>query len=235
MNHADDLKLFATHPHPCSYLDDQEATTLFIDPEADVDIDLYSSLSGHGFRRSGNHIYRPYCQDCSACISVRVPVQRFNASRSQKRCLKNNTDLALIETQQPDVNEHYQLYERYINERHLDGDMYPPDKNQYLEFLNNPIGCTHYIEMRLENTLIGCAVSDRLTNGLSAIYTYFCPSQQQRSLGKFAILHQIQRTQELNLPYLYLGYWIKNCEKMKYKSDYRPLELLINQKWVTIT
>ncbi len=232
MSDGSDIKLYTTTPHACSYLDNKEATTLFIDPKAEIDADFYSGLAGHGFRRSGNHVYRPHCEDCNACISVRIPVKEFAFSRSQKRCIKRNSDLTFNVTQTPDTDEHFELYKDYINQRHSDGDMYPPEKPQYLEFLNNPFGCTHYIEMRLENELIGCAVSDQLSNGLSAIYTYFNPTYESRSLGKLAILHQIQRTKDLSLPYLYLGYWIKECQKMRYKSEYRPLELLVNNRWL---
>ncbi|HEY7771912.1 MAG TPA: arginyltransferase [Marinagarivorans sp.] len=233
MSDLSELKLFTTGEHDCSYLEDQKATTLFVDPAAALDTDTYSALSELGFRRSGCHIYRPHCYDCAACISVRVAVHGFSASRSQKRCIKRNSDLDITVTQQPNMDEHYPLYERYINARHADGDMYPPNRQQYLEFLNNPLGCTDYIEFRSAGKLIGCAVSDHLDNGLSAIYTYFCPEHTARSLGRFAILYQIERAKKLSLPYLYLGYWIKNCEKMNYKSQYQPLQLLINQQWMS--
>ncbi|WP_394203219.1 arginyltransferase [Marinagarivorans algicola] len=232
MNELANLKLYATAEHPCSYLKDQQASTIFIDPAANLDVNVYSALSELGFRRSGGHIYRPHCADCAACISVRVPVQAFALTRTHKRCLKRNSDLTITATAHPNIDEHYALYERYIHARHSDGDMYPPNRQQYIDFLNNPLGCTHYIEMRKQGKLIGCAVSDRLSNGLSAIYTYFCPTQTTRSLGRFAILHQIQKAQNLGLPYLYLGYWIRNCQKMTYKSEYQPFEKLIDRQWV---
>lgn len=226
------LKLYATGEHDCSYLPNQQAATVFIDPEATLDPEVYSALSELGFRRSGTHVYRPHCADCAACISVRIPVHAFMPNRTQKRCLKRNSDLTITTTATPNIDEHYSLYERYINERHSDGDMYPANRQQYTGFLNNPIGCTRYIEMRLEGRLIACAVSDTLSNGLSAIYTYFCPTQTHRSLGRFAILHQIKEAQKLGLGYVYLGYWIRNCQKMNYKNEYKPLELLINQQWI---
>ncbi len=233
MSDLSELKLFTTGEHDCSYIEGEKATTLFVDPAAPMERNLYSALSQLGFRRSGGNIYRPHCHDCAACVSIRVPVHSFIPSRTQKRCFKLNSDLAIETTQQPDINEHYALYERYIDIRHSDGDMYPPSRQQYLDFLNNPLGCTDYIEMRLKGELIGCAVSDTLDNGLSAIYTYFCPNQTTRSLGRFAILYQIEQATKLGLPYLYLGYWIKSCEKMNYKSQYKPLQLLVNQQWVT--
>lgn len=234
MSDLSELRLFTTQEHDCSYLTGEQATTLFVDPHAELDNDLYSALSDLGFRRSGCHVYRPHCADCSACISVRVPVHSFTPKRGQKRCLKANADLEITRTQTPDMDEHYDLYERYITERHADGDMFPPSKKQFLEFLNNPFNSTYYIEMRsAEGKLVGCAVSDQLAEGLSAIYTYFDPSETKRSLGRFAILHQIETAKQLGLRYLYLGYWIRQCQKMQYKSEYRPLQLLINQRWVT--
>lgn len=234
MSDLSELRLFATKEHDCSYLTGEKATTVFVDPHAELDNDVYSALSDLGFRRSGHHVYRPHCADCNACISVRVPVASFIAKRSQKRCLKANADLKIIRTQTPNTDEHYALYERYISTRHADGDMFPPSKKQFLEFLNNPFNATYYIEMRgSENRLLGCAVSDQLSEGLSAIYTYFDPDEEKRSLGRFAILFQIETAQKLGLRYVYLGYWIRQCKKMQYKSEYRPLQLLINQRWVT--
>jgi arginine-tRNA-protein transferase len=125
----------------------------------------------------------------------------------------------------------YDLYRRYINERHADGDMYPPDRDQYESFLNNAWDCTHYYRFYARNTLVAVAVVDVMTDGLSAIYTFFEPGQDRRSLGAFAILWQIEQARQMGLDHLYLGYWIKNCQKMAYKSDYRPLELYRNGQW----
>lgn len=235
MTNLAELKLFATRPHACSYLADQQATTLFVDPAATIDANLYTGLSQCGFRRSGSHFYRPHCEDCKACISVRVPVHSFNPNRTQRRCLKRNKDLEVQATSQPNIDEHYSLYERYIDARHKDGDMYPPTRQQYATFLNNPLNCTRYLEFRHNNKLIACAVSDTLSHGLSAVYTYYCPDETERSLGRLAVLHQIERAKNQALEYLYLGYWIKDSAKMRYKTEYRPLQLLINQQWVTAT
>lgn len=228
------LKVFATHPHQCSYLSEQQATTLFIDPDTYIDVDLYTALSEIGFRRSGPHVYRPHCQACTACTPARVPVTEFAASRQQRKTINRNRHLAVNEISSISGDEHYQLYQRYISQRHTDGDMYPPSKEQYDSFLLNSIGNTHYYEFRRDRQLVAVAVTDQMSNGLSAIYTFFDPKLERLSLGKYAILWQIQRARELNLPYLYLGYWIKNCRKMSYKTDYRPLQLLINNHWQTL-
>ncbi len=225
------IKLFATHPHECSYLPDRLATTVFIDPEEVIDKGLYQHLSTMGFRRSGAHVYRPNCENCNACIPVRVPVNLFLPNRRQKRCLKANKDVSIALSKTDDNDEYYSLYERYINARHKDGDMYPPSREQFSSFLTKEWGITVFIEMRLGEKLIGVMVCDQLNDGLSAVYTYFDPDYPKRSLGVFAILSEIHLAQELGLQYLYLGYWIKESPKMAYKSEYRPVELLVEKRW----
>lgn len=228
------LKLFATQPHPCSYLDNQEATTLFVDPEARVDRELYTQLSQLGFRRSGAHLYRPQCLRCQACISCRIPVSLFRPNRNQRRCWQKNQDLSLHLVTDIKTQEHYKLYSRYIEVRHQNGDMFPPSEEQYNAFLTSEWNLTHYIEFRHQQRLIGVAVCDHLNDGLSAVYTFYDPDEEHRSLGKFAILAQIEKARSLGLDYVYLGYWIKECEKMNYKIQYRPAELLINRRWMRL-
>ena len=234
MTTLSDLKVFTTHPHQCSYLEEQQATTLFIDPATDLDVQTYSQLADAGFRRSGPHIYRPNCGDCNACISVRVPVAEFKPNRNQRKIINRNSDLEAVEIDNIHSDECYQLYPRYICARHRDGDMYPPTPEQYESFLSNELGNTRYFGLLQDGKLVAVAVTDVLENGLSAIYTFFDPDQSKRSLGSYAILWQIKKGIELELPYLYLGYWIKQCQKMSYKSDYRPLQLLVNNRWVSI-
>lgn len=227
------LKLYATHEHPCSYLSDKAATTVFVDPNAAIGAEAYSELSDYGFRRSGQHVYRPHCKSCQACIPVRIPVSSFKPNRSQKRCLKRNSDLTMSCVEHINSEAHYQLYDRYISERHHDGDMFPPSRQQYSEFLSSEWGITRFLEFRRKDDLIAIAVCDQLTNGISAIYTFFNPDETQRSLGTYAVLQQIELAKQWQLPYVYLGYWIKDCGKMNYKSQYRPLQMYVNQQWIT--
>jgi len=226
-----DLKVYTTYPHTCSYLPDREATTLFIDPRQDIDQALYSRLSQLGFRRSGSHIYRPHCTDCRACIPARIPVERFQPDRSQRRIWRRNQDLLVMHSQDIRDEEAYDLYYRYIEQRHADGDMFPPDREQYLSFLNDPWQVTRYLRFYDGEQLVAVAVVDELEDGLSAIYTFFEPEQERRGLGVFAILWQIQRARDLGLAHVYLGYWIENCQKMRYKDRYQPLELLLDGRW----
>lgn len=225
------IKVYATQPHPCSYLDDQEATTLFIDPTAKINNDSYGDLSKIGFRRSGSHYYRPHCQSCNSCVPVRVPTQSFIPTRRHKRILSKNRDLKITEVAHIDSDEHYQLYEKYISERHSDGDMYPASEEQYRQFLVEENRFARYTEFRLGSKLIAVSVTDNLPDSLSAIYTYFDPEHEKRSLGSFIVLWLIQFAQEKQLHHVYLGYWIQECRKMSYKIDYRPVELRLNGRW----
>jgi len=229
-----DLKVYTTYPHACSYLEDQEATTLFVDPRQPVDQKLYSKLSVLGFRRSGNHIYRPHCAQCNACIPARIPVADFERSRAQKRTWDRNQDLRVICTDEINDDDAFDLYHRYISIRHADGDMYPPDREQYQAFLNSVWDCTRYFRFYDRARLVAVAVVDRLEDGLSAIYTFFDPAATRRSLGTYAILWQVEQARTAGLDYLYLGYWIRDCQKMSYKSDYRPLQMYTNSRWTTL-
>lgn len=226
-----DLKVYTTYPHRCSYLEDEEATTLFIDPRQPIDQALYTRLSLLGFRRSGAHVYRPHCRQCSACVPARIPVNMFRPNRTQRRTWRSNTDLSVVRTDSIADDDAYRLYHRYIVQRHADGDMYPPDRDQYQSFLSNAWDCTRYYRFHSDGRLVAIAVVDVMLDGLSAIYTFFDPDEQARSLGRYAILWQIETARSVGLPYLYLGYWIRNCGKMAYKSDYRPLELLLENRW----
>ncbi len=229
-----DLKVYTTYPHSCSYLREQEATTLFVDPRQNMDKSLYSKLSVLGFRRSGNHVYRPHCSQCNACIPARIPVQQFKPSRGQRRVWQRNRDLIVVATTDILDDEAFELYQRYICERHADGDMYPPDREQYQAFLNSVWECTRYYRFYDRGELIAIAVVDELEDGLSAIYTFFEPGAEKRSLGGYAIQWQAAKAAEMGLDYLYLGYWIRDCRKMAYKSEYRPLEIYMNSRWTTL-
>ncbi len=229
------LRVFATHPHDCSYLPSEQATTLFVDPAAAVDVHLYSQLSELGFRRSGPHLYRPHCADCNACIPARVPTARFQANRQQRRVWQKNQDLRVEDRIQIDGDEVYSLYARYIESRHRDGDMYPPSRQQFDSFLTREWETTHFYCFYDGDPLVAVAVVDVIDNGLSAIYTFFDPALGARSLGVYAILWQIEQAQRLNLGHVYLGYWIRQCRKMAYKIQYRPIELLVNGRWVAMS
>jgi len=227
------IKLYATAPHPCSYLAGRQATTLFVDPFYPLDTGVYSYLSRLGFRRSGAHVYRPECAGCQACIPARIPVRRFRPDRGQRRVWNRNRDLSVRCLRGVHPARHYALYERYICSRHRDGDMYPPDREQYESFLGCEWSDTWSYEFSLEGRLVAVAVVDRLDDALSAIYTFFEPGMDERSLGTYAILWQAQEAARLDLTWLYLGYWIEECRKMSYKGRFRPLEILRDGHWIS--
>lgn len=225
------LKFYATQPHSCSYLPDEQATTLFLDPSQPMNVQLYAELSDLGFRRSGDHLYRPHCQSCNACVPARIPVADFSPNRQQRKAWRRNADLQVQRVRPSFREEYYALYVRYIEQRHADGDMYPPSREQFSTFLVRDLPFCYFFEFRLEGRLLALAVADQLSSGLSAVYTFYDPDEERRSLGRYAVLWEIAECQRLGLASVYLGYWIKKCRKMNYKTQYRPLELLINQRW----
>lgn len=226
-----EIKVYTTFPHRCSYLPDREATTLFVDPRQKISESVYTELSQLGFRRSGDHVYRPHCASCNACKASRVCVERFAPSRSQRRVSKRNQDLRVEVRSHIDDDNVYALYQKYIELKHADGDMYPPDREQYRSFLNNGLGCTHYFCLYDNGALVAVTVADQMQDGLAAVYTFYDPEVEQRSLGTYAVLLQIQEARRLGLDYVYLGYWIRDCAKMNYKTRFQPLELLIDGVW----
>ena len=235
-SHLSDVKVFTTGPHGCGYLPGREATTLFLDPATPVDAPLYNQLSQIGFRRSGSHLYRPHCTRCKACVPARIPIARFQPRGSQKRTWQRNRKLLVSEVENISSGEYFDLYQRYIENRHRDGDMYPPLREQYDSFLTDAWGMTRYFRIELDGMLLGVIVTDQTPQSLSAIYTFFdpAPEQARRSLGTYAILWLIELARQLGLSYLYLGYWIRDCRKMAYKSEFRPLQLYRNGLWVTL-
>ena len=228
---AQPLKFYASEAHPCGYLGGETAVSLFADPQAPMDTRVYSLLIDHGFRRSGEHVYRPYCPDCQQCVPVRVPVEAFQPNRAQRRCRKRNADLSLRLVDKH-RDEHFALYRRYIRQRHPGGSMDDPDPARYRAFIDSSWCETLFYEFHLHGELVGVAITDRLEQGLSAFYTYFDPElSRQRSLGTLAILWQIEQCRRLGLPWLYLGYWIAGCAKMRYKIRFQPLQGLLGECW----
>ena len=154
------LKFYATQPHSCSYLPQEQATTLFLDPSQPMDVHVYADLSEMGFRRSGDHLYRPHCQNCNACVPARIPVAQFTPNRQQKRIFKRNADLQVRPAKPGFSEEYFDLYQRYIEQRHADGDMYPPSRDQFSTFLVRDLPFSRFYEFRLEGRLLAIAVTD---------------------------------------------------------------------------
>lgn len=225
------LSFFLTPAHKCGYMPGREAVTIFVDPRIRPNIATYTMLSQHGFRRSGDHVYRPKCAACNACIPVRIPVAEFQPRRIQRRTLSANHDLTVIPKAPVFQTDHFQLYDRYLAARHPGGSMENPDPDAYLDFLTATWADTMFYEFRLGPRLLAVSVVDHLLDGLSAVYTFFEPTLPQRSLGRFAVLKQIELARALGLRWLYLGYWIEECRKMVYKTEYQPLEYYVEGRW----
>lgn len=235
MNKPITLNLLRTEAHSCSYLDNLLAITEFVSPEHEVDLKTYQAINDAGFRRSGQHFYRPNCDSCSQCKPLRVLSKEFIPTKSQKRILRLNTNIEISVQEKPDADIYFDLYKSYILERHQDGDMCPPDREQFDNFICAAPGCTRFLEFRSNsNKLLMVAVCDFLPYGLSAIYSFFDPQEEQRSLGSYAILAQINIAKKMGLPYLFLGYWIEESPKMNYKSRFKPCEVLENGDWSPI-
>jgi leucyl-tRNA---protein transferase len=226
------LNIITTPSHQCSYLPNRVAATVVVDPMcSQKNILLYDKLSQQGFRRSGEHIYRPRCHNCDACIAVRIPVQQFKPRRSQRRVWRNNQDLTVKALPPEFKPEHYNLYLRYLMTRHEGEGMDNPTPKGYMQFLTSSWSKTVFYEFTLGKQIVAVAVVDQIYNGLSAVYTFFEPELKERSLGVYAILWEIEETKRLNLEWLYLGYWLKDSRKMRYKAEYQPLEYFYQGSW----
>lgn len=227
-----DLQFYITPPHDCSYLEKKSARMVFLDPTHRIDVVTISELSRMGFRRSGDFVYRPECHLCRQCLSSRVPVQDFSMNSAQKKAWKRNQDLVVKITPTSRANQtHYALYEQYIFERHADGDMFPPSQDQFDKFLVQSCTDSFFLELWKDDELLAVSTCDPLDDGISAVYTFFKPTENRRSLGVFAVLKQIEYAQNANLPYVYLGYWVPHSDKMNYKCQYTPFELLLDGQW----
>jgi len=222
---------FISPDQPCSYLDEPMARTLFVDPAATVSMKDYGHLLEAGFRRSGENIYRPACETCQQCIPLRIPVRKFNAKRNQRRNWKTNQDLSVAIIDSQFKEEHYQLYRQYMQSRHPGGGMDEDDRDAYQRLISSSWSATLLYEFRIAEQLVAIAVVDEFENALSAVYTFFTPAYPARSLGRFAVLYEIEQAKIAGKDWLYLGYWNPQCDKMSYKNEYQPCEIYQKAHW----
>jgi len=227
------FQLGITQSFPCNYLPNQHERLLVATDERLQNSEHYGWLMSQGFRRSGDQIYRPHCELCSSCKSLRVLVEDFVLSKSQKRNIKKNSHFIIkISTEKKTI--YYSLYEQYINTLHKDGTMFPATKDQYKSFISCNITEQLYIEIWDDNELISVAVTDVLKDALSAVYTFYHPDYNRYGLGVFSILNQLSIAKGMEKKFLYLGYQIDDCQKMNYKNRYHPHQVLIENSWKTV-
>lgn len=231
------MKFGVTQPFDCSYLPDRQEQLLVYIPEDKDHAKNYSTLIQSGFRRSGDQIYRPHCAQCNKCESIRVLVAQFTPSKSQKRILNKNTDINCQMVEHGSEyfaaqrDSYFALYSDYITERHQDGSMYPPQTQQFSDFIHSKWQSPLLLEAKIGEEVVAVAVTDKTESGFSAFYTFFNPHLASRSLGTYMILKQIEFCQMFNLTYLYLGYQIDECRKMNYKSAFSPNQRFNGEFW----
>ena len=223
------LDFYQDRLHPCSYLPGRQARNIYPDPLQPISNTLYSQLIQHGFRRSGEHVYRPYCPACEACVPVRIKVKEFHPNRSQRRCLRDNKTVKMTLHAAEYNQQHYDLYCHYLQSRHPGGGMDNPTPHSYQQFLTSSWSDTSYLEFFDGDQLLAVAVTDFVKDAASAFYTFFDPQLSDRSLGTLAILKQIELAQQQGRHYLYLGYWIEASQKMNYKIRFAALQYFDGQ------
>ncbi len=226
------IGFFTSPPHECGYLPDRSATTMFADPRIRLNQETYTWLSAHGFRRSGTHVYRPHCGSCKACRGARRDRRIPSRGGTIDAPSRDNADLEIRVAPGSFETEHFVLYERYLGARHPDSQMEATNPGAYMSFLTALWCETSFYEFRLDGELLAVAVVDQLDDGLSSVYTFFSPRHAERSLGRFAVLKQIEWARGAGLPWVYLGYWIDDCRKMSYKREYEPLEYFRDGTWL---
>ncbi|VAW20804.1 Arginyl-tRNA--protein transferase [hydrothermal vent metagenome] len=228
---AETAQFFLTAPSPCPYLEGKEERKLFTYLNGKRATMVHQTLSEHGFRRSQSLIYRPTCQGCNACQSARVVVKEFEARQRHRRVMKKNADLNVHIADPVASKEQYELFSNYLNHRHKNGGMAQMSFEDYEFMLEDTPVDSVVVEYRLPGSsdeagqLVAVALSDVMADGFSMVYSFFDPQLSERGLGNFMVLEHINRAARTDLSYVYLGYWVQQSPKMRYKAGFRPLEV----------
>ena len=225
-------QFFLTPGGPCPYLPGRTERKVFARLGGNLAQPLSEALTHSGFRRSQSIAYRPACEGCAACVSVRIRAGEFDASRSQKRIFKRSEDLVRTEVTAEATREQFALLRTYLDSRHPGGGMSDMGLFDYVAMVEETPVDTRIVEYRdTSGTLLACALTDRLKDGLSMVYSFFHPGEDARSLGTYMILDHVRAARAQTLPYVYLGYWVRGSEKMDYKIRFAPLEALTQNGW----
>ncbi len=224
-------QFYVTAPQPCPYLAGRMERKLFTALQGEMAAKLNDSLSKQGFRRSQNVLYRPSCAECSACMSARINVSRFSPSRSQRRVEKRALHLDRRATSPWATEEQYNLFREYLDGRHATGGMADMDMFEFAAMVEETPIRSRLIEYSDADALHAVCLTDILDDGLSMVYSFFDPALEKLSLGTYVILDHIRIAKELDLPYVYLGYWVPGSPKMGYKAKFEGLEVYRNGVW----
>ena len=223
-------------PHACGYLDERTEQLLFIMLGAEHSAERYERLLESGWRRFRTIAYKPHCAGCIACLSLRISVMDHVARRSHSRILKRNIDLKRCYSSALATEEHFRLFSRYMFARHADSSLGMPDRERFADFAEDNPTFARIIEYRdKRGKLLAASMSDLLPDGLSMVFSYFDPDEDRRSLGKFMILDHIDIARQGHGTYLYLGYWVPGCPKLKYKSTFDAAEVYRERHWSSLS
>ncbi|WP_309605164.1 arginyltransferase [Phenylobacterium sp.] len=234
------LRFFLTAPSPCPYLPERFERKVFAHLPLSDGATVNDSLTQVGFRRSQNIAYRPACEACTACVSARLPVADYVFSRSERKVIARNEDLERHLVEAEATMEQFDLLRRYLTARHADGGMAEMTWPDYVAMVEDTAVRTHIIEYRARSAdggpgdLIACVLVDLMSDGLSLVYSFYDPTQSRRSPGSFIILDHVIQAGLTNLPYVYLGYWVRGSDKMAYKVRFSPIELLRPEGWTLV-
>jgi arginine-tRNA-protein transferase len=227
---------YTTAPLPCPYVAGRTERKVVTEITGPMTEALHDRLSRAGFRRSHNIAYAPVCPSCQSCIPIRIPVAKFEPGTTLRRIARANSGVEPFVVPPRATAEQFQLFQRYQQARHSGGDMATMSFYDYRAMVEDTPVETFMAEFRDPDTkLVSACLTDRLGDGLSAVYSFYAPAMEKRSLGTHAILWLIDRARELGLPYVYLGYWVPESRKMAYKARFRPSEILISGTWRTLT
>ena len=234
INLINNLTFYKSSTRPCPYITGNKENLIFTDLTKFTKTNILENLAEKGFRRSENIFYKPNCKNCSSCLSTRIIINKFKYSESFKRVLKKNKGLKIKVINSKSNKKNYELFQKYLKFKHKNAEM---EKMSYLDYrtmLEVTPSKTKLLEIYNNNNIVGAVLFDIYINSISAIYSYYDPKYKKSSLGTFLILNLIKLSKKKNKKYLYLGHYIKQCKKMSYKIKFKPIEILLNNKWKII-